>query len=116
MRWRGRRPGAVTAVILHRLDGCSGGASCGLESNALVRLRDDLAGRLEMTELRVKGAGSVRDDPVGEFPYQPFFRRQRHLAAPRVWRPLRPEDRLVDLSRVVAALHVGQVERVERSV
>ena len=107
MRWRGRRPGAVTAVVLHRRDGCSGGASYGLERNALVRLRDDLAGRLEVTELRVEGAGSVRDDPVGEIPYQPFFRRQRHLAAPRVWRSLRPEDRLVDLSRVVAALHVG---------
>ena len=75
MRWRGRRPGAVTAVVRHRRDGCSGGASCGLERDQLVRLRDDLAGRLEVTELRVEGAGSVRDDPVGEIPYQPFFRR-----------------------------------------
>ena len=51
MRWRGRRPSAVTAVVRHRRDGRSGGASCGLERDSLVRLRDDLAGRLEVPEL-----------------------------------------------------------------
>jgi len=79
MRWRGRRPSAVTAVVRHRRDGRSGGASCGLERDSLVRLRDDLAGRLEVPELRVVGPRSVRDDPVGEIPYQPFLRRQRNL-------------------------------------
>ncbi len=87
MRWRGRRPSAATAVVRHRRDGRSGGASCGLERDSLVRLRaarrDDLAGRPEVPELRVEGTRSVRDDPVGEIPYQPFFRLQCHLAAPR---------------------------------
>ncbi len=60
MRWRGRRPSAVTAVVRHRRDGRFGGAPCGLERDQLVRLRDDLAGRLEVPELRVEGARSVR--------------------------------------------------------
>ena len=62
MRWRGRRPSAVTAVVLHRRDGRSGGASCGLERDQLVRLRDDLAGRLEVPELRIEGASPIRDN------------------------------------------------------
>ena len=42
-RWHGRRPSAVAAVVLHRRDGRSGGASYGLVRDPLVDLIDDLA-------------------------------------------------------------------------
>ena len=58
-RWPGRRPSAVSAVVLHRRDGRSGGALCGLVCDSLVYLDDDLTCGLESAEL-----GVVRADPV----------------------------------------------------
>ena len=57
-RWHGRRPSAVAAVVLHRRDGRSGGASYGLVRDALVDLIDDLACGLETAELGVEGTRS----------------------------------------------------------
>ena len=42
--------------------GRSGGASYGLGRDSLVRLGDDLAGRLEVPELRIEGASPIRDN------------------------------------------------------
>ena len=46
-RWHGRRPSAVTAVVLHRRDRRAGSASYGLVCDSLVDLIYDLAGGLE---------------------------------------------------------------------
>ena len=95
-RWPGRRPSAVSAVVLHRRDGRSGGALCGLVCDSLVYLDDDLTCGLESAELGVVRADPVRHHatqcgrwagplslpPGSRWPEQPGLRAARRSSSP----------------------------------
>ena len=80
-RWHGRRPSAIAAVVFHRRDRRSGGASNSLVCDSLVHLVDDMSCRLKRAELGVVCSDSVRHHSIGQVPDHSFLGCQRYFAS-----------------------------------